>query len=442
MLTKSSLFLENYFYYLATKIDSKSIIASLIFLSPFTLGTFPILSYNYIYIYIIADILLFLLLFKRIISTGKILRYNFILPVIIFCMSFFFSVIFGLPYSDLTQYTNYKSDFLSVLIEISIVIPVLLSAMYFIYISVKSISEIYFYIKVILISAILVNFLSLCYFIKDYQGRLGGVFEDSNYLGRFEVIIISVLILFFIYSKDSFKKILYVSFIFISFFILIFTYSRSSFISLAIALFIIFSKSKRKFISFLFFAVVIVFISIVFLFIATQRVAGSSTGGDLTLMNLLVLDGSNFTRIILNISAFNMFLDFPISGIGFRNFYNVYINESYVPFGLTGLALNVSIVHSWFFSILGEQGLFGLLPILYIFYRILKYFKVLAKNLKSESHMLVHRALYIMFIILTVNGLFFPHFFFESFFTVLMGLIFGYFKAAEIESEPQYNAKY
>lgn len=439
MITKLNLTLENLLFFILRKIDSKAIISFVIFLSPFTYGFTPVLSYSYQNVYLVFDLLLFSILFKKIINTGKILKYNFLVPSLIFVFSFFISMFFGLPYAELTEYTVYSSSFNSVLIEISKTIPILFFAIYLIYIDIDSISEIFFYIKVMVISAVVVNLFSLYYLFAEFSGRLGGVFVDSNYLGRFEIIIISILILYISYTEKIWKKVLSIFFILFSFYLLIFTYSRSSFITFAIVAFIILMKrSKNKVYSILIFLGLLTLLALVFMYISTQR-TGSLNLTDSVFLNTMVLEGSNFTRIILNIAGFNMFLDHPFFGIGFRNFYNVYLNYSYIPFGLPNLAIHVSIIHSWFFSVLAEQGLMGILPICYIIFLIFRYFKKLDNKLQIQKLVFVHRCLYILFIILIVNGLFFPHFFFETFFTILMGLIFGYFKVRELEFKKSYS---
>ena len=87
-----------------------SLISFLILLAPFTMGeVIPLISAHYYKIVFIIDMLLILTLYERLLNHRKILKENFIFPIIIFCSSFYLSMIFGLQYADLSNYTLYNS---------------------------------------------------------------------------------------------------------------------------------------------------------------------------------------------------------------------------------------------------------------------------------------------------------------------------------------------
>lgn len=87
------------------------------------------------------------------------------------------------------------------------------------------------------------------------------------------------------------------------------------------------------------------------------------------LMTIFMLDyQSNSERLLLWHSAWQMFLDHPLTGVGAENFSFQYLTNYMSPLAKERLGH----AHSNFFQILAEQGLLGILAFIYMFWVILK----------------------------------------------------------------------
>ncbi|WP_018702944.1 O-antigen ligase family protein [Anaeromusa acidaminophila] len=87
------------------------------------------------------------------------------------------------------------------------------------------------------------------------------------------------------------------------------------------------------------------------------------------LMTIFMLDyQSNSERLLLWKSAWQMFLDYPLTGVGAENFAFQYLTTYISPLAKERLGH----AHSNFFQILAEQGMLGILAFIYMFWVILK----------------------------------------------------------------------
>ena len=428
----SEIWLESY------SISTKTVIGFLIIYTPFSLGLLISLYYP------VAILSIFLLIFfnlEKFKNFQKKLSDNFTIPILVFISSFFLSIYLGLPYKSMSDFTDYNSSFSGVFQKTlfsAIIIPLLIFLIYF---SIDKIEELIFYIKVFFISGIILMFLSFYYissniFILD---RLGVTFNDTNYFGRFQVfmLIINLGFIFFYETKLS-KKIFLVFLSIIYLYLLMLSSSRSAILVFGIVSIIITFYTKSKALKISIVGINLIIIGFLLTYAAMVKTSGLP-GGTGILGSFM--DLSNATRVALNVAAFNMFVDNPLFGVGYLNFYNAYINYDYVPIGMP-LGINVSVVHSWLFSLMGEQGLVGVISFCWILYLIFKNFYSNNKKSKNTDFKFVGITLFTLYLALIINGLFFPVFFTEYFFVLITGLSLAYFKICENNSNVMLSSDY
>lgn len=407
-------------------VSPKFVISLLIIYTPFSIG---FLNNFYYPIAWFCIFLLFYIQFSNFFSHKRSLKSNFTVPIILLISSFYLSMMFGLSYKDMVDFTKFDSSFNGVFQDVTRMIVTQVLIIYLIYLSINSIDDITYYLNIFLIGSILVNILIFYYYINGIfvADRLGGIFHDSNYMGRFQVITISIVLCQIIFRKITIvKKIFGILYILICAYFLMLASARAAIITLGLVIpvIILFTKSRKL--------IFVSAISVLFGMIYLLRYAASiKAGASLTSGGLFAsfMDLSNSTRLALNIAAFDMFKDYPIFGIGFKNFYNAYINYEYIPLDIP-LGMLVSVVHSWFFSVLGEQGLLGIISLLWVIILIFKNFLIKIKTTISDVRF-VGITLFSFFVILLFMGLFNPNFFSEYFFAVISGLAGGYFKITE-----------
>lgn len=422
-------FSENNLEYLNNFFVPRNIISFLILISPFSLGKFPILSFSYlIYTYLCILILGFQLI-SEIPKHMQLINFKIFVLIAMVVLSFFVSMIFGLDYKVISDLTDFDSSFNGVLFDVFTFVPMQSLLIFLIYISVNDIEDINHYIKMIFISGFIVNLIAIYYVFSNPSGRLGATFSDSNYLGRFEIFIIVLSISYiFFKGKGSLEKYFLIVNIFISFVLMYLTYSRSAVLTLGIIVSLMFIFNGKTKIKYILVILVIVVLVLAFSYITSSRIDSDSMGGGGFLYKVF-FEPSNFTRIILNYAGLKMFLDYPLFGVGYHNFYNVYINYSYIPLEITLLfSKNNSVIHSWLFSVFAEQGLFGAVPLIILFHLMFKKMYKLIKNKLFVEYRFYSISLYSLFFVLIFNGLFFPVFFPELIFSLLIGIILGYFK--------------
>lgn len=406
---------------------TKIFIALLIYLAPLSMGPILIISGNYLYIMVFICIFLFVLNFNKIISHKPVFNIKYTIISVLFALSFFTSMFFGADYKDLTDLTFYNSNFYPVLFNILLFVPLNFLLTYLIYISVENLESLYFYLKVFLTSSVFVTLISFLFGITyDEENRLGLTFDDPNYVGRFESFILIICITYFLFYKK--KNILITTFIILNFVlslaILLLSFSRAALLSFVIAFSIIILLTDSKILRISLIGINFLIFSYLIVFIAAQR--GLSITENTTVFSSF-LDMSNSTRVALNYASVLIFLDNPIFGIGYHNFYNIYINKEYVP-DFIPVSLNVSVVHSWFFSTLAEQGLMGIITFCILVYFVFRNLLRIIKNPINEEYTFVSICMFGLFFIFIFNGLFFPVFFPEMMFPIIFGLSCGLIK--------------
>jgi len=179
--------------------------------------------------------------------------------------------------------------------------------------------------------------------------------------------------------------------------------------------------------------IIVAFIFLIAL-IGSQKVNLVGAGTD---VSSSFIDLSNATRIALVYASFSAFLDYPVFGIGIYNFFNAYLNYGYMPVDLP-LGVKVTVVHSWFFSTLAEQGLFGIIPLLFLLYRLIKdLFKFTLKSLNDQKF--IGLIMLSLLFILLFNGFVNPVFYAEVQFSVIAGLAGGFLKVSTLINQKNTN---
>lgn len=434
---KTSGFLSDLLIYANKSVTPISIVIFVVYFTPFTMGEFiPVVSSFYYQITWILISILFLFNYRTILNHKRVFRTNYFIPTILFASSFFVSMFMGEGYSDLTEYTKYDSTFGGVLKDVIMFVPMQLLLIYFIYLSIQTKNDlkkvIYSFLKI----GAVVNFIGLSIFfiykgteVRGLEGRLGATFTDPNYLGRFEILLIIISLSAIVIIKDKRYLLLNLANISISTFILFLTFSRSAIITLMLSIVIILLTLKNRLIKTSIILLVCIFSIILLLYVGTKRTSDDVIAGQSSAPTGTV-DYSSTTRIALNYAAVLMFLDYPVFGVGYHNFYNIYINRSYLPVDIP-LASHISVVHSWLFSVLAEQGMFGLIVFLYILFLVFRKLFHKYRRADDEEMKFYGLVLFCMFFVLIFNGLFFPVFFTELLFSLLLGIISAYFRISK-----------
>lgn len=425
---------------------SRILVSSLIFLAPLSMGPVLFFSSNYFYIMMFVGFCLFLVQFNKLIYHRRILNKAFTICSVIFALSFFLSMVFGLSYQDmLSKYTTSVmiGSFSGILKSIILLVPTQLFLTYLIYLSINNIEDILYYFRIFLYSGFLMNFIAIIAILVGFgnidEGRMGLTFFDSNYLGRFEVIILSIILIYLLFSRKSLmKRLILIINIFLCLLIIILSASRAALLSFVVISTILVFFSNFKAIKYAIISINFLIFSYLIVIIASRRGA-FVTGGDTGILSSFI-DISNTTRLALNYSAVQMFLDHPIFGIGYHNFYNVYINHNYIP-DFIPVALGIAVIHSWFFANLAELGLFGTIPFCIIIYLLIRKILYNIRNPINENYRFCGLLIFSLIFIFLFFGMFFPVFYPEVLFPIVFGLSGGYLKTSIMDSQVLTNEK-
>jgi len=428
--------------FLIVKCTPRNIITAIFVLTPFSIGPLPL---NYLLITWVANFFLFVIYLPKILNYQKTLKKKYSIPIIWFSSSFFVSMIFGLPYKNMLGFTDFNSSFEGVFSIVLMFVPMQIIFIFMVYLSINDIKDIKYYLKVMLASGVLVNFIGFGMLISSgfTPGKLGVTFGDPNYLGRFEVfmLVICAFLIFFSPNLRAYKKNILVMFAITCIIFLLLSFSRAAILSVGFISVITLFYIKSRFLK------IAVAISTVLLVFLLLSFVASTKSSDLLATNQFgifssFIDLSNATRIALNVASVNMFIDYPIFGIGFRNFYNAYINYSYVPFDIP-VSVAITVVHSWFFSVIGEQGLFGIIPLLWLLFSLNKDLRIILKDDKIDREFYVISIIvYFLFVTLIFNGFFNPVFFTELAFSTIAGLVGGVLKVYTLKYKMQSELTY
>jgi O-antigen ligase len=195
--------------------------------------------------------------------------------------------------------------------------------------------------------------------------RAMGTFEDPNVTAVYLVFGIILSLSMLIFGKLKWKvKLFYFSSSLISTFAVVATFSRTGWLALVFGIFVLLFYIKNK--KYIFFALAgISIIVIIFLFVSPY---GEFIRYRLFSFAEFLGDESIRSRFSMAISSIRMFIDYPITGIGFRAYpvyYDLYI-DSLAPQSL----LYVKESHTMWLTYLAEMSIWGVMVVLLWFIRV------------------------------------------------------------------------
>jgi len=368
---------------------------------------------------------------NQVLNFKKKLTTNYTLPIAIFIASMFISIMFAPQYKYMEEVfntLNFETTQINAVLDVIKVSTVQLIVIFVIFSTVETIDDIKFYLKSFVVSIFAINFIGLAFFNSSVvSDRFRSILTDANVLGRFEGFIIIILVGYLLFfKKEFFKTVFSVFYILLCFGITFLTLSRGAMATCFIAILIMFLFNKSKLLKILMITISVLLVPILFALIGTFRI-GTGTGGGIIGS---FVDVSNASRLALNIAAWNMFLDYPIFGVGYWNFYNMYINHLYVPEGIP-VFLKVAIVHSWFFSPIAEQGLLGMISLTWVMYLLMRDNLRAIKSSVDIQFKGIGVILFCLMFIIIFFGLNYPSFVPEISFALIAGLIAAYIKLSQ-----------
>ena len=188
------------------------------------------------------------------------------------------------------------------------------------------------------------------------ENRMVGPFEtvrlDSNHFGAFIVSYCSFFLGLLLFDKDKWRRLLFLAAVLFGLYPLFFSYSRGAYVA-AIGVLVFFGLLKKR--SLLILAVV--------LFLSWQTLLPPTVVEriEMTKTEEGELEGSAGVRLDLWSHAIDLFKKHPILGVGWGGF------RFTVPEGL-----KFKDAHNLYMKTLSEQGIIGLILLLFIFFMSLK----------------------------------------------------------------------
>jgi len=112
------------------------------------------------------------------------------------------------------------------------------------------------------------------------------------------------------------------------------------------------------------------------------------------------IDGSTLDRFGLWYSAFRLFLDSPIVGVGVNNFKNLYL-EYHPLYGIMPIQKHF-VAHNYLLNTLAEQGIIGVVALITLHFAVAKKLFLMVKNIKTGLYreVTISLAAYYVYIIL------------------------------------------
>ena len=261
----------------------------------------------------------------------------------------------------------------------------------------KNTKKIYFFILIIIVFDVLKEHFTgsnIFGFYSTYPGRIASFTDDELIIG-----FIFAFLVFFSFSQKTFKiKNIYLLSLFsIIFFISFIIGERSNFLKLNIILLIFLSLHFLKFNKFNFIklvkylSILLIFIAIFYSYSYNSLQAKKLFNKD---FNENIYSIKNNKHIAHYYTAYKIFLNYPIFGIGINNFVNesqkkIYFNEN-LKFSKDRVTTHP---HQIYFEILAEVGLFGFVTIFLMNFLVMwKGFKLyfFHKNFDILGHIMLH----------------------------------------------------
>ena len=221
------------------------------------------------------------------------------------------------------------------------------------------------FIPIIIFQALILLVFSLIQIIFDWPEKLYGFAVFSPFYDIHSYGSYLAPVLFILFSLALFKKNLFIFILCLSFLILsVLSFSRTTWAAILISgiAFLVFSTRKKKFLAIPVFMGIVFLIGSVFINAASLQFANSYLNRFFQLLTLHQLD----ERLSLWKRAFNIILDFPITGSGIGTFYrySVLYQDWDTPF-LRNVQENA---HGYFFQFAADLGLPALIILFSIFF--------------------------------------------------------------------------
>lgn len=267
---------------------------------------------------------------------------------------------------------------------------------------------------------------------KSFGYRLSSIFYDPNIFSRFILIGLFFIIAHLVYAKKYIiKKNILISLVCFGLICLVFTFSRSGYATFLLGLIVltIFSKNRKIKVGVVLSAIVIGILS--FSFLNIQR--NFSEMGSL-------IEPSSFNRLQLLFAGVDIIMDNWLLGIGYTNFPSFYVknyveglfNMTLFNYEMLGYAISI---HNWFVEVWAEQGIIGLISFVTIFVLLLKKIKKLIELTSSDTHKSLLIGSYLMICLFLFHGLFYHTFISQFYFWVMLGVVFVFISAAQLENK-------
>jgi len=248
-------------------------------------------------------------------------------------------------------------------------------------------------LKLLLLSSSLSAVFAMYQRIFLKTNRVTG-FTSSLAYGNFMAVLVLFLSIYIIWSNFNKKKKFVFVLLDILFFIgLILSKTRGAWLGFIFAILVLgYTKGKKIILTSL------VILLVVFMLLPTQF--ANRFMSSFNLEYNLHTNRSNSVRIGLWNSAFNMFLDNPVNGVGYENFKDSYIRK----YKIEGIPA-FSHSHNNILNFAAELGIFGLLSFSYLMILILKNLIFYYINCKNINVKLFYLGSILLFVVYNIQGL-------------------------------------
>ena len=249
-------------------------------------------------------------------------------------------------------------------------------------------------VKTALFTIVVIVFIfsSYEYFGLD-MARIKGLLRNTNLSAAALGLLLPLVVYFFYKEADRKSKILYFSFLMMTLFSLYVTKTRGLFVAIGIVLIILFIKKLNKIIWPLLIA------GVLCLYFSAEF---------LNIMQLMQRS-YDMERLYAYQASIQMWIDNPLIGVGIEHWAETYKNE-YFPVGAREHLMHSHNIYLFFLS---SMGIIGFIGLVYLFFKILRYFYLNSHNniyyISGLSAMLIfmlHGVFDGVFIFKSVNRIF------------------------------------
>ncbi len=236
------------------------------------------------------------------------------------------------------------------------------------------------FINVILGTAFILCLIGFYFYITGHYSRLTSIFYWPNPFAGYLLFVIPLGLIIFLKSK---KKVFIAPLLIVFFTAFILTGSRGAFLALIIPLIFVFYYQRKNLKKNFCWLICLILLIIVFTWLLSgmnETLNPSSTKFFSKPSSDSLLDASSGIRLSYWEGAWHIFKDFPLFGIGFNNFRNVYPSYQTSPLNAGKYA------HNFYLKILSEAGIFTFL--FFVFF-LIYIFSIAKKKINFEKEPIV-----------------------------------------------------